>query len=239
MCTCRLNGYANGYSLSPHAQEESNSVLSWAYPPVGSPPAAKGEPHRPGSASKHRHAKHSVPAYGAGDHVNGAHLLGAGLCLAGLAGHSICEGWGAAYAIVSDGSGAQHVALPLYMTSALKGAAASVLAGALCKQTSVQGVVVSAAIAALMPTAALICLAQVPLGDVPASFLWDPSAVTEKATTAIAGALLVLSLQVLMPIATRTHRQSSLKGLFSGAACAGVVFAVKGFLCMISVFCIH
>ena len=234
-----MNGYANGYTSLPYAKEESNSVLSWAYPPVGSPPGADKEPHRPGSTSKHRHSKHGVPAYGAGERGNGAPLLGAGLCLAGLAGHSICEGWGVAHAVVSDVSGTQTVVLPLYMTSALKGGAAGILAGALCKQTSMQGAVVGASIAALMPAAALISLAQVPLGDVPTGFLLDPSAVTEKATAAIAGALLIFAVQVLMPIATRTHRQSSLKGLLSGAACAGGVFAIKGFLCMISVTCIR
>lgn len=33
-------------------------------------------------SSKHRHAKHSEPAYGTRARADGAHLLGAGLCLA-------------------------------------------------------------------------------------------------------------------------------------------------------------
>lgn len=58
------------------------------------------------------------------------------------------------------------------MVLVLKGAAIRVLAGALCRQTLMPGVLVIASIATLMLIASLICLAQVLLGHAPAGFLW-------------------------------------------------------------------
>ena len=166
--------------------------------------------------------------------------MGAGLCLAGLAGHSVCEGWVAASTIVSNNStSAASIALPLYMTGTLKAAAAGILAGVVCKQTPTRSGLVGVAIAVLMPLAATVSLAQAPLGDIPAGFSTDPSGIVSKAVASVGGGLLVLSLQIMAPIATRTHKQSSLKGLLSGAVCAGVVFGLRGAGCMLSAFCIH
>ena len=232
-----MNGHTSGLASSPHATEQSNSVLSWAYPPMSTPSSKQGP--RPGSASKHKHSSHAVSAYGTRDINSSLHCMGAGLCLAGLAGHSVCEGWGAACAAVSDSSGAANVALPLYMTGALKGATGSILAGALYEQTSRRGAIVGASIAVLMPVAALLSLAQHPLHNIHDTFVFDPLSMTDKATAAVAGSLLTLSLHVLMPIASRIHRQSGLKGLLCGAACAGILYAIRGFLCMVSTYCIR
>ena len=165
--------------------------------------------------------------------------MGAGLCLAGLAGHSVCEGWNAALIIASGNAGAATISLPLYMTGTLKGAAAGILAGVVCKQTPMRTGSVAASIAVLMPVAATVSLAQIPLDDIPAGFLIDPSDITSKAVASVAGALLVLSLQIMVPIATRTHSQSGVKGLLSGAVCAGLVFGVRGAICMVSALCVH
>ena len=165
--------------------------------------------------------------------------MGAWLCLAGLAGHSICEGWDAAFTIASGNAWAASIALPLYLTGTLKGAAAGILAGVVCKQTLMRTGLVAASTVVLMPVAAILSLAQVPLHDIPVGFLIDPSGITSKTVASVAGALLVLSLQIMAPIATRTHSQSSVKGLLSGAACAGIVFGVRGVICMISALCVH
>lgn len=233
-----MSSHANGHAPWANGTEESNSVLSWAYPPVGSPPTARQGPPQPGSISKQRHGKRSIPAYSSRESVSSTHLVGVGLCLAGLAGHSLCEGWGAASATVSGAAGTASIALPLYMTGTLKGAAAGILAGVVCRQKAVQSGLVGASIAGLMPVAAIVSLAQAPLGDVPAGFRTDPSGITSKVAASVAGALLVLSLRILMPIANRTHKQSSVKGLLSGAACAGVVFGLRGAICMLAALCI-
>lgn len=233
-----MSSRANGHAPWPNGMEESDSVLSWAYPPVGSPPTARQGPHRPGSSSKHRHGKRSIPAYSSRESVSSTHSMGVGLCLAGLAGHSLCEGWGAASATVSGGAGTASIALPLYMTGALKGAAAGILAGVIGRQKAVQSGLIGASIAGLMPLAAIVSLAQAPLSDVPAKFRIDPSGITSKASASVAGALLVFSLQILMPMANRTHKQSSVKGFLSGAACAGAVFGLRGAFCMLAAFCI-
>lgn len=166
-------------------------------------------------------------------------MMGAGLCLAGLTGHSICEGWNAAVTIASGNAGSTSIALPLYMTSTLKGAAAGILAGVVCKQTPVRTGLVAASVAVLTPLAAIVSLAQVPLDDIHDGFLIDPSGITSKAVAAVAGALLVLSLQVMAPIATQSQSQSSVKGLLCGAACASIVYGVRAAICMISALCIH
>lgn len=166
-------------------------------------------------------------------------MMGAGLCLAGLTGHSICEGWNAAVTIASGSAGSTSIALPLYMSSTLKGAAAGILAGVVCKQTPLRTGLVTASIAVLMPIAATVSLAQVPLNDIPDGILVDPSGITSKAMASVAGALVVLSLQVMAPIATRSQSQSSVKGLLCGAACASIVFGVRGAICMVSALCIH
>ena len=166
-------------------------------------------------------------------------VIGAGLCLAGLTGHSICEGWNAAVTIASGNAGSTSIALPLYMTGTLKGAAAGILAGVACKQTPVRTGLVAASIAVLMPVAAIVSLAQVPLNEVPNGFVIDPSGITSKAVASVAGALLVLSLQIMAPIATRSRSQSGVKGLLCGAACASIVFGVRGAICMVSALCIH
>lgn len=165
--------------------------------------------------------------------------MGVGLCFAGLAGHSLCEGWDAASATVSGSAGAASIALPLYMTGTLKGAVAGILAGVICRQRPLQSGLVGAVIAGLVPMAALVSLAQVSLDDVPAGFRTDPSGMTSKVAASVAGALLVLSLQVLTPIANRTHKQSSVKGFVSGAAGAGIGFGVRCAICMLAGFCIH
>ena len=227
---CRLNGYADGPETSPRPTYESNGVLSWAYPPVGSPP-------RPSSASKTRHSM--VAAYGTAEKAPSIHYMAAGLSLAALAGHSAVEGWSAADAMVSEAAAVSSMAVPLYLTGTLKGAAAGILAGVFCKHRSVLAAAIASTVAMVMPVAALITLSQVPLGSIPDSFVLDASGVTSKAAAATSGALLVMSLQVLAPIATRLHQQASLKGLFAGAACAGLTFGLRGFLCMVSVYCIH
>lgn len=194
---------------------------------------------RPGSSSKHRHTKRSIPAYSSREPVSSTLVMGAGLCLAGLTGHSICEGWNAAVTIASGNAGSSSVALPLYMTGTLRSAAAGILAGVVCKQTPVRTGLVAASIAVLMPIAATVSLAQVPLNDIPDGFRIDPSGITSKAMASVAGALLILSLQIMAPIATRSQSQSSVKGLLSGAACATIVYGVRGAICIISALCIH
>ena len=238
-CMCSMGSHANGHAPWLNGSEGSNSVLSTVYPPAGSPPSTQGVGPRPGSASKHRHTKRSIPAYSAREPLSSTHAMGAGLCLAGLAGHSICEGWNAAITIASGSAASASIALPLYMTGTLKGVAAGILAGVVCKQTPLRTGLVAASTAVLMPVAATVSLAQVPLDDISAGFLIDPSDITSKAVASVAGALLVLSLQIIAPLATRTHSQSSVKGLLSGAACAGVVFGVRGAICMVSALCIH
>lgn len=166
-------------------------------------------------------------------------VMGAGLCLAGLTGHGICEGWNAAGTIASGSAGSSSIALPLYMTGTLKGAAAGILAGVVCKQTAMRSGLVAASVALLTPIAATVSLAQVPLNDIPNGFLIDPSGITSKAVALVGGALLVLSLQVMAPIATRSQSHSSVKGLLSGVACASIVFGVRGAICMLSTLCIH
>jgi len=231
---CRLNGHANGPDTPPHSTAESNGVLSWAYPSVG------GTPPRPGSASKTRHGKHSmVAAYGTADTVPSLHYMAAGFSLAALAVHGVTEGWNVASGMVSDGTAVSNVAVPLYLTGALKGAAASILAGVFCKQRSVHAGIAGAIIASSGPAAALVTLAQVPLGSVPKDFVLDASGLTSKAISAISGALLVLALHILTPIASQIHQQASLKGLLSGACCACLLFALRGLLCGVSQYCIR
>jgi len=231
---CRLNGHANGPDTPPHSTAESNGVLSWAYPSVG------GTPPRPGSASKTRHGKHSmVAAYGTADTVPSLHYMAAGFSLAALAVHGVTEGWNVAGGMVSDGTAVSNVAVPLYLTGALKGAAASILAGVFCKQRSVHAGIAGAIIASSGPAAALVTLAQVPLGSVPKDFVLDASGLTSKAISAISGALLVLALHILTPIASQIHQQASLKGLLSGACCACLLFALRGLLCGVSQYCIR
>ena len=234
-----MSSHANGQAPWSDGTEGSNSVLSTVYPPAGSPASTQGVGRHPGSASKHRHSKRSVPAYSSREPVGGTHVMGAGLCLAGLAGHSICEGWDAVFTIASGNAGAASIALPLYMTGTLKGAAAGILAGVVCKQTPMRTSLVAASTAMLMPVAATVSLAQIPLDNIPTGFLIDPSGITSIAVASVAGALLVLSLQIMAPIATRIHAPSSVKGLLSGAACAGVLFGVRGAICMVSSLCIH
>ena len=236
---CSLSSHANGHAPWLNGTDGSNSVLSTVYPPAGSPPSIQGVGLRPGSASKHRHSKRSIPAYSSREPVSSTHMMGAGLCLAGLAGHSICEGWNAASSIASGDAGVATIALPLYMTGTLKGAAASILAGVVCKQTPMRTGFVAASTVMLMPVATIVSLARVPLHDIPVGFLIDPSGITSKAVASVAGALLVLSVQIMAPIATRTHSQSGVKGLLSGAVCAGLVFGLRGAICMVSALCIH
>ncbi len=180
-----------------------------------------------------------VAAYGTADTVPGTHYLAAGLSLAALAMHSITEGWIAAGSVVSDNAAVSTLAVPLYLTGMLKGAAAGILAGVFCKQRPFQAGVVGAVVSVFTLAAALVTLGQVPLGSISEGFVLDASAVTSKAAAAISGALLVLALQVLTPIASQLHQQASVKGLLSGAACAGLLFAFRGFLCIVSLYCIH
>ena len=219
---CRLNGHANGPDTPPRPTAESNGVLSWAYPSGG------GTHPRPGSASKTRHGKHSmVAAYGTADTAPSIHYMAAGFSLAALAVHGVTEGRSVAGGMVSDGTAVSNVAVPLYLTGALKGTAASVLAGVYCKQRPVQAGIAGAIIASFGPTAALVTLAQVPLGSIPKDFVLDTSGLTSKALSATSGALLVLALHVLTPIASQFHQQASLKGLSSGACCACLLFALR------------
>lgn len=230
----RLNGHANGPDTPPRPTIESNGVLGWAYPSV------RNTPPRPGSASKTRHGKHSmVAAYATADTAPSIHYMAAGFSLAALAVHGVTEGWNVAGGMVSDGTAVSNMAVPLYLTGALKGAAASILAGLFCKQRSVHAGIAGAIIASFGPTAALVTLAQVPLGSIPKDFVLDTSGLTSKAISAISGALLVLALHVLMPIASQIHQQASLKGLLSGACCACLFFALRGLLCGVSQYCIR
>ncbi|KAL0028249.1 hypothetical protein WJX79_004244 [Trebouxia sp. C0005] len=129
----RLNGHANGPDTPPRPTTESNGVLSWAYPSVG------GTLPRPGSASKTRQGKHSmVAAYGTADIAPSIHYMAAGFSLAALAVHGVTEGWSVAGGMVSDGTAVSNVAVPLYLTGVLKGAAASVLAGHIVHINGVQ-----------------------------------------------------------------------------------------------------
>ena len=151
---CRLNGHANGPDTPPRPTTQSKGVLSGAYPSVG------GTHPRPGSASKTRHGKHSmVAAYGTADTAPSIHCMAAGFCLAV---RDVMEGWNVAGGIVSDGTAVANVAVPLYLTGALKGAAASILAGVFCKQRSVHAGIAGEIVATFGLTAALVTLAQVP-----------------------------------------------------------------------------
>ncbi len=85
--------------------------------------------------------------------------MAAGFCLAV---RDVMEGWNVAGGIVSDGTAVANVAVPLYLTGALKGAAASILAGVFCKQRSVHAGIAGAIVATFGLTAALVTLAQVP-----------------------------------------------------------------------------
>ena len=230
----RLNGHAKGPHTPPRPTIESNGVLTWAYPSAGGPPT------RPGSASKTRHTKHGViAAYGAADTVPSIHYMAAGLSLAALALHGVTEGWNAAEVMVSDGVAVSSVAVPLCLTGIVKGAAAGILASVFCRQRPLQAGLAAAVVAMFAPIAALVTLAQTPLGRISDAFVLDASGLTSKATAATLGALLTQALLVLTPIASRIHQQASLKGLFSGAACAGVLLAARGLLCVVSPYCIH
>ena len=219
---CSSHGGLNGFATPKHGNGQSSSVLDWAYPQAGSP-------ERPGSASKSRHGKQSiVAAYGTTDKVPSIHFLAAGLSLAALAGHSITEGWTAADGIVSHASDISRSAVPLYFTAALKGAAAGILTGFFCRQKPVQAGTVAAVVVLLAPIAAMVTLAQVPLGRTPSDFVLDPSAVTSKVAAAVSGVLVFLSLSVLTQIAGRLNQQASVKGVFVGIVCAGFIFAARG-----------
>lgn len=180
-----------------------------------------------------------IAAYGTADTVPSIHYMAAGLSVAALAVHGVTEGWNAAEVIVSDGAAVSTVAIPLCLTATLKGAAAGILAGVFCKQRPLQAGMAGAVVSMFAPVAALVSLAQTPLGRLPDAFVLDASGLTSKATAATLGALSTLALLVLTPTASRVHQQASLKGLFSGAACAGVLFALRGLLCFVSPYCIH
>lgn len=230
MNRCRPNAYTNGLETPPKHQQ--GSVLSWAYPQASS--------HRPESNSKTRQpARHGIAAaYASNPASPGTRTLGAGLAILALALHSICEGWTAALAIVGD-MDAATMALPLFLTGALKAAAVSILAALVYKQTTSRAVLAGSCIAVLTPVAALLRLARVPLGSLPPQFVLDAPGVTGKLTAATAGAMLVLGVQVLTPIAVKLHGQASMKGLFSGVTCGVVVLGLRGGLCMVSSYCIH
>ena len=164
--------------------------------------------------------------------------LGAGLAVLGFGLHSISEGWSAALSIVADVD-ASTLALPLYLTGVLKAAAVSTLGALVYKQTTSRAVLAGSFIAVLTPMAALFRLARVPLGSMPSQFVLDAPGLTGKLTAATAGAMLVLGVQVLTPIAIKLHRQASMKGLFSGIACGVVVFGLRGGLCVVSSYCVH
>ena len=230
---CRLNGHANGPDTPPRPTTQSNGVLSGAYPSVG------GTLPHPGSASNTRHGKHSmVAAYGTAATAPSIHYMAAGFSLAALAMHGVTEGWNVAGGMVSDATTVSYMAVPWYLTGALKGAAASILAGVFCKQRPVHAGVAGAIIASSGPAAALVTLAQVPLGSIPKELVLDASGLTSKAISSISGALLVLTLHVLTPIASEIHQQASLKGLSSGACCACLLFPLRGFLRGVSQYCI-
>ena len=175
-----------------------------------------------------------VAAYGTGDTAPSIHYMAAGFSLAV---NGVTEGWNVAGGIVSDGTAVTNVAVPLYLTGALKGAAASILAGMFCKQRSVHAGIAGAIIASFGPTAGLVTLAQVLLGSIPKDFVLDTSGLTSKAISAISGALFVLPLHVLTPIASQIHHQASPKGLLSGSCCACLLFALRGLLCGVSQCC--
>ena len=196
-----------------------------------------GTPPCPGSASKTRHGKHSmVAAYGTADTAPSIHYMAAGFSLAALAVHGVTEGWNVAGGMVPDGTAVSDVAVPLYLTGPLKGAAAS---SVFCKQGSVHAGIAGAIVASFGPTAALVTLAQVPLGSIPKDFVLDASGLTSKAISAISVALFVLALHVLTPIASQIHQRTSLKGLLSGTCCACLLFALRGLLRGVSQYCIR
>lgn len=166
-------------------------------------------------------------------------MLGSGLAILSLGLHSICEGWTVALATV-DGVNVSTMILPLYLTGALKAAAVSVLAALVYKQTTYRAIVAGSFVAVLTPVAALVRLARVPLGSISSlEYKLDASGVTTRVTAATAGAMLVLGVQVLTPMATKLHRQAGLKGLFAGIGCALLVFGLRGALCTLSSSCIH
>ena len=158
-----------------------------------------------------------VAAYGTADTAPSIHYMAAGFSLAALAVHGVTEGWNVAGGMVPDGTAVSDVAVPLYLTGPLKGAAAS---SVFCKQGSVHAGIAGAIVASFGPTAALVTLAQVPLGSIPKDFVLDASGLTSKAISAISVALFVLALHVLTPIASQIHQRTSLKGLLSGTCCA-------------------
>ena len=213
---------------------DSSSVLSDAYP-------SKGSSQRPGSASKSRHGRQSmVAAYGTSDKSPSIHFLAAALSLAALAGHSLTEGWVAASGVVSNKQAVSYVAVPIYLTGILKGAAAGILTGVFCKRNAMQAGTVAAIVVMSTPMAALVSLAQVPLGSKAvqhSTFMLYGQGVISKWIAGVAGALLFLSLSVLTQIASRVNQAASVKGLLAGVACAGLVFAVRGLLCATSPYC--
>ena len=48
---CKLNGHANGPDIPPRPTTQSSGVLGWAYPSVGAPILAQGQPAKQGMAS--------------------------------------------------------------------------------------------------------------------------------------------------------------------------------------------
>ena len=228
---CRPSIHTNGLDTPPKQQQ--GSVLSWAYPQAE-------HQHRPESASKTRQAgRHGVAAaYGDNPASPGMRMLGAGLALLALGLHSICEGWTVALAVVQDVN-VSTLALPLYLTGALKAAAVSILGAQVYKQTTSRAVLAGASVVVLTPIAALLRLARVPLDSIPPGLVLDPPGLTSKLTAATAGALLVLGVQVLTPMAIKLHRQAGIKGLLSGVACAVVIFGLRGVMCILSPYCVH
>ena len=152
------------------------------------------------------------------------------------------EGWVAASGVVSNKQAVSYVAVPMYLTGILKGAVAGILAGVFCNRKPMQSGTVAAVVTMCMPVAALVLLAQVPLGSQAVkhrTFMLYGHDVISKAIAGMAGALFFLSLSALTQIASRVNQAASVKGLLAGAACTGLVFAVRGLLCATSHYCIN
>ena len=89
-----------------------------------------------------------VAAYGTAGTAPSIHYMAAGFSLAALAVHGVTEGSSVAGGMsLTDGTAVSNVAVPLYLTGALKGAAAS---SVFCKQRSVHAGIAGAIVASFL-----------------------------------------------------------------------------------------
>ena len=160
----------------------------------------------------------------------------AGVVAVGLLGaQGLAEGWALAAAALHHLPDARLLVLPACIPALLKGVAAAVVMGLIGAQRPLGAALSSAAVAASTPVAALAALSHHSSSETEA---FDAQDVTGKVTAAVAGASLVVALQVLLPIAVLVQRGGAIRGLASGVLCAVTLYATLNFFCSSSGLCL-